>query len=288
MRYVKTKADKLFDFLNYAFFSVLAIVMLYPFWHQLCLSISDSHRAKSGGFFFWPRGFDISGYQVVLTSRYIWVAFINSVIITVVTVILGLFVCCGLAYLLSKPEIPGSKILMKLVLFSFLFTGGMIPSYLTVKYTGLMNTLPALIIPVLFAPYNIIIIKTFFQQLSPSLEESARIDGADYFTIFFKIILPLSKPVLATVAIWIAVSQWNGYMNALLYIQDKSKYILPLLIRDIVMGASDMANIEVNAMTNADIINAATVVIATVPILVIYPFLQKYFTKGIMLGAVKG
>ena len=264
MHNIKTKGEKAFDVFNYIFFGILSLIMIYPIWHQLCLSFSDANLAKTGGFFFWPRGFTLTGYSIVLTSRYIWVAFLNSVLITVSAVLLSVLFCSAFAFLLSKRNVPGSRLLMFMVLFSFLFTGGMIPTYMVVKDTGLLNSLWALIIPVLFAPYNIIILKNFMSSL------------------------PLSKPALATISIWVAVAQWNGYMNALLYIQDKSKYILPLLVRDIVIGASDMANIEVSAMTNADVINAVTIVIATVPILIVYPFLQKYFTKGIMLGAVKG
>ncbi len=288
MHNVKTRSDHIFDIINYTFFVVLAITMIYPIWHQVCLSFSDSALAKTGGFFFWPRGFTTAGYKIVLGSRYIWRAFINSVIITVAGVFFGVLFSCGIAFLLSKRNVPGSGILMRLVLFSFLFTGGIIPTYMVVKMTGLVNSLWALVIPILFAPYNIIIIRNYMQSLPLSLEESALIDGAGYFTIFFKLVMPLSKPIIATVAIWVAVSQWNGYMNGLLYIHDKDWYILPLLVREIVMGASDMAEQEVAVMTNADVINAVTVVVATVPIMVVYPFLQKYFTKGIMLGAVKG
>ncbi len=288
MNYVKSKSDVLFNIINYTVFAVLSVIMVYPIWHQLCLSLSDSNLAKTGGFFFMPRGFDTAGYEVVLTSRYIWTAFFNSAFVTIVSVILTLFVCCGFAYLVSKKEIPGSKFLMYMVLFAFLFSGGMIPTYLVVNATGLVDSLWALIIPTLFAPYNIIIIKNFFKNLPPSLEESALIDGAGYFTIFFKLVIPLSKPVIATISIWVAVSQWNSYMGGLLYLNDKANYILPLLIRDIVMGSSDLASIEVSARTNSDIVNAATIIIATIPIMIVYPFLQKYFTKGIMLGAVKG
>lgn len=284
---VKTTNDKFFEIINYTFFTLLAFVMVYPIWHQISLSLSDSNLAKSGGFFFYPRGFDLSGYEAVMSSRYIWSAFANSVFITVVGVFFGVILNCMLGYFLSKPEVFGAKFVMGLVLFSFLFTGGMIPTYLAVRYTGLINSLWALIIPSIFVPYYIFIIRNFFKSLPKALEESALIDGADYYTVFFKIILPLSKPVLATVAIWIAVGQWNNYMRALLYVNDKAKYILPLLVRDIVLGASDMATAETSATTNAEIINAATIVIATVPILLVYPFLQKYFTKGITLGAVK-
>lgn len=284
----KRKKIKTFDVINYTFFGILAVIMAYPIWHQFMLSLSDSYLSKSGGFFFWPRGFDLSGYSTVLTSRYIWVAFTNSLIITVAGVIFALIVNCGFGYFLSKKEIKGSKLFMILVLFTFLFNGGVIPTYIVVKETGLINSLWALIIPMLFNPYNVIIIRSFFSQLPKSLEESALIDGASYGTIFFRIVLPLSKPVLATIAIWTAVGQWNGYMHGLLYIHEKDKYILPLLIRDIIIGASDLANIEVTQVVNADIINAATIVIATIPILIVYPFLQKYFTKGIMLGSVKG
>lgn len=287
MRAVKSTSDRIFNFVNYAFFLVLSLVMVYPIWHQICLSISDPNRAKTGGFFLLPRGFDLTGYEVVLGSRYIWSAIFNSVFVTAASVVFSVLVCSALAYLLSKKQVPGSRFMMILVLFSFLFSGGMIPTYLVVNNTGLINSLWSLIIPTLFVPYNVIILRNFFQGLPPSVEESALIDGAGYIRIFFRIVLPLSKPVVATIAIWVAVSQWNDYMNPLLYIYNKDKYTLPLLVRNIVTGASEMASTYVQTVTNADIINAATIVIATAPILIIYPFLQKYFTQGIMLGAVK-
>ncbi len=288
MRNVQSKEDKTFHFFNYLFFAVLSVIMVYPLWHQLMLSFSDSSLAKTGGFFFWPRGFTLIGYEIVLNSTYIWVAFWNSVFVTVVSVLLGVSLCCGFAFYLSKKEIPGSRFCMYLVVFSFLFSGGIIPTFLVVRQTGLMNSLWALIIPGIFAPYNIIIIKNFMENLPPSLEESALIDGANYFQIFFKLVMPLSKPVIATISIWVAVSNWNSYMGGLLYLTDKNKYILPLLVRDIVIGASDMATVEMSAVTNGDVINAVTIIVATVPIMLVYPFLQKYFTQGIMLGAVKG
>lgn len=288
MNKVKTKGDIVFHVVNYTFFIILSILMIYPLWHQLCLSFSDAAMAKSGGIFLWPRSFTLDAYKIVLSSRYIWSAFANSLIITVTGVACGVFINFAMAYLLSKKEVPGSKVLMGFVLFSFIFTGGMIPTYMVVRETGLMDTLLALVIPIIFAPYNMIIMKNSLQSIPNSLEESALIDGANYFTIFFKIIIPLSKPILATIAIWVAVNQWNGYMNPLIYIRDKANYPLPLLVREIVMGASDMSNNETSSITNADVINAVTVIIATVPIMVVYPFFQGYFTKGIMLGAVKG
>lgn len=288
MKKVKTRGDKVFDIVNYSFFIFLSFIMLYPFWHQICLSFSDANLSKTGGFFFWPRGFTAVGYEIVLTSRYIWIAIGNSVFVTLFCVAIGVFITCGIAYFLSKKHVPGVKTLNVLVLLTFLFTGGIIPTYLVVVRTGLIDSLWSLILPAVFSPYNIIIVRAFMVNIPEALEESAKIDGAGYGTIFFRIILPLSGPVIATISIWVAVYAWNDYFSALLYTRSQDKYTLPLLVRDIVVGASDMANLEVSSMTNASVINAATIVIATVPILIVYPFLQKYFTKGIMLGSVKG
>ncbi len=284
----KSFEDKLFHIINYSVFTIFSITMIYPIWHIVCLSISDPNMAKVGGFFFAPKGFSTDAYEGVLASTYIWTAFGNSAFITIMGVILSVVCTSGMAYLLSKKEIPGTGFLMKLVIFSLLFNGGMIPTYMVVRYTGLIDTLWALIIPGIFSSYNLIILRNFFQNLPPSLEESALIDGAGYMRIFAQIILPLSKPVLATIAIWVAVGQWNGYLGGLLYLYDRDLYILPLLVRDIVMGAADVSSEDTSSITNAEVVNAATIVIATVPILVVYPFLQKYFTKGIMLGSVKG
>lgn len=285
MKIKSSRRDIAFSVCNYAFFIALSICMVYPIWSQVCLSLSKSGAAQ--GLILWPKGWELAGYAAVFSSQYIWSAFGNSIIITVAAVILEIPIICGMAYFTTKKDVPGSKACMILVLFSFLFTGGMIPTYLVVKATGLMNTLAALVVPILFAPYNIIIIRNYMQSLPGELEESALIDGAGYFTIFSRIVMPLSKPIIATIAVWIMVAQWNNYMNALLYIHDQGKYILPLLVRDIVIGVSDSNRAEFS-MVNSDVINAATIVIATVPILIVYPFMQKYFTKGIMVGAVKG
>lgn len=288
MKIKKTLGDKIFDLCNVLFFIAFAAVTFYPFLHQLSISLSEKSRAMSGGFFFYPRGFTIAAYRFVLQSNYIFLAFKNSIIITVGGVLLCLVVCSSYAYIMSKRDLPGYKFWNFIVIFSILFSGGLIPEYLVVRSLGLTDNLLALILLGAITPFNIVIIKNFFQNLPKSLEESAIIDGARPLKIFTNIVLPLSKPVLATISIWVAVSQWNNFMRGLMYLPSRHNYILPVLIRDIVIGQSDLAVMEVQSETTGETVTAATIIVALVPILMVYPFLQKHFTKGIMLGAVKG
>ena len=288
MKIKKSTGERIFDTFNILFFFTFSLVTFYPFWHEVCISFSDKVNALRGGIFLWPRGFNVEAYKLVLSSQYLITAFTNSLFITVLGVIISVMLGAGVAYLVSKKHLPGHKFLNMFIIISIIFNGGIIPTYLIVKGTGLVDSLWALIVLAACTPFNVVIMKNFFQNLPSSLEESALMDGASPLLIFFRIVLPLSKPVLATVSIWVAVSQWNDYMRGLIYLTDRSNYILPVLIRDIINGQSDVAGQEVMSESSTETVKAATIIIALVPILMVYPFLQKHFTKGIMLGAVKG
>ncbi|WP_238178233.1 carbohydrate ABC transporter permease [Paenibacillus contaminans] len=279
--------DRIFNTVNAAVLIALAVITLYPMWHEISMSLSSMEGALRGGFFLWPREFTLAAYEAVLKSQYIWTAYYNTIFTTVIGTILSTLLTAMTAYPLIKARMPGKNILTFLILFTMLFGGGLIPTYLLVKNVGLVNSLWALIIPSAISAYNVLIMRSFFASLPAELEESAMIDGANPIRIFFRIILPLSMPVVATIALWEAVGRWNNFFGALIYLNDKSKYTLPVLIRDIINGQEQAKAMGDLAASATDSIIAATIVLSLLPILCVYPFLQKYFVKGVMIGAVK-
>ncbi|MDF2959112.1 MAG: transporter permease [Paenibacillus sp.] len=276
-----------FDVFNLMFLFFVALITLYPLWHELSLSFSSMEEAMKGGAFFWPRAFTWEAYRTVLGSSYIWVAYGNSAFTMVVGTVVAVLLTAMMSYPLTKGEMPAQKWIMMLVLFTMLFSGGMIPTYLLVKELGLINSLWSLILPTAISAFNIIIIMSFMRTLPSELEDSAMIDGANPVRIFFSIVIPLSKPVLATVSLWEAVNLWNNYLQALIYLTDKSKYTLPLMLRDVINGQVTAQMTGELTGSSVDSVVAATIIVALVPILCIYPFLQKYFVKGTMIGSVK-
>ncbi len=284
----KSIGERIFEILNVTILIALGIAMFYPFWHELCLSLSSSTEATRGGVFFYPREFTVEAYTQVLESSFIWVAFKNSILSTIaVTVIGGLFTAM-LAYGLSKKQIVGSKTLSFIVIFCMIFNGGLIPTYLTINNFGLVDSLWALILLAAVTPYNTIIMKNFFSSLPAELEEAAFIDGANPMKIFFTIILPLSKAVLATVGLWLAVANWNNFMGGLIYLHSRENFTLPIYIRQVIDGQILARETGEGAETAVESIVGATIMVSVFPILCVYPFLQKYFVKGVMIGSVKG
>lgn len=291
MRIMKTRGDRIFDFFNYFFMVLMAIAMIYPFLFITNLSMSTQGGAIEGGFFLIPNGFSWDGYRQVLNSRYIWIAYQNTVFVTVLGTLMNIFFTSITAYPLSKKYIPGRNFFTAMIVFTMFFSGGMIPGYLLVKELGLMDSRMALILPRLISAFNVIIMRNFFQNISKDLEEAAKVEGAGTFLIFFKIVVPLSTPVIATVSLWCAVGHWNDFFSCLIFIQDRKKIVLQLLLREIVMQTrfEDFLRDEGKYVPPPkETVKAATVVLATIPILIVYPFLQKYFVKGVMLGSLKG
>lgn len=284
----KTLASKLFGGFNTIFFILLSIATFYPFWYELCASFSSSEGLLRGGLLLWPRNFNLESYNFVLGSRYIWIAYKNSIFITIAGTILSVIITAALAYTVSKKNLPGKKVLIVFILVTLLFEGGIIPTYLVVRGLGLVNSLWALILLAIAGPYNLLVMRSFFVTLPEEMEESAFIDGANPIVIFFMIILPLSMPVIATVALWVAVGLWNNYFNGVMFLNERSKYILPVLLRDIIAGQDVFKEEGIISKTSSDTVIAATVVVALVPILCVYPFLQQFFVKGVMVGSVKG
>ncbi len=289
-----TKRDTAFVVVCYIFVALLVVITFYPFWDLFILSISPRSEALRPGLRLFTSAPTLEAYKTVFESREIIRSFWNSLVRVVLGTVISLGLTALTAYPLSKRDMPFNKIITFIVLFTMIFSGGMIPAYLLIKDLNIMNTIWALILPTAVTAYNLIIMRNFIEGLPISLEESARIDGASYFTIWYKIILPLSKPVLATVMLWIAVAHWNNYFDAMIYMHDRSKYTLPVVLRRILLeneldkflpaGAVDTGNMPQTPETT----KGAIVMVSTIPIICVYPFIQKYFTKGVMLGAVKG
>mgnify|MGYP001100743928 CR=1 FL=1 len=287
------RGEVAFSVFNYVFFVLLCIIMVYPFWHVVMMSLSSVEATAKGGVFLWPKGFNLDTYIKVFKDPSIWSGYFTTVMVTLAGTFLGTLFTATTAYPLSKKDLPFGKTMLFLVLFTMLFSGGMIPGYLLMKNLNLIDNRLSLVLPGLISAYNVIIMKSFFQSIPESLEESAKIDGATEVTIFWKIVLPLSKATVATIALFTAVGYWNDYFSTVLYINTKERWALQAVLRYMLTNtnqAMQSAGVTVAAATNvtAATIKAASVVVATVPILCVYPFVQKYFVKGVMIGGVKG
>jgi len=287
-----SRAEKLFQALNFTFLGIVALCALYPFVYTLSISLSTAAEANRAGLHLYPRHLSLVAYRMVFANPNIISGFGNSLVRTVIGTVLTLLMTCLAAYPLARKELPHRSRLIFLVLFTMIFSGGMIPSYLLIRSLGLINTIWALILPLLVSAFNIIVVKNFFQSIPESLVEAARIDGASEWRILFRILIPLSKPVLATVALWTAVAHWNSWFDAMIYITGDNRQVLQTFLQRIVIENSTqliekgVVNPNLSQFT-PETIKAATVVVTILPIVLVYPFLQKYFVKGIMLGGIK-
>ena len=287
---MKKRKNTAFDYMVYLILAVLGFLCFFPFWYVFVISVSTADSYMADKLHFWPHALDFSEYSRTLVSSGFLRSFGISVLITLCGTLIALVLTIPSAYALSRPQFAPRKVFNGLIMFTMLFSGGMIPSYIVVTRLGLANKLPALFLPMACSAYNLIITKNFMTSLPASLEESARIDGASDITIFFKIVFPLSKPIMAVMALFYGVGIYNDYFNSVLYISSRELYPLQMLLREmIVANTMQSSMIGLGNLTNkSEIFKMATVVISIVPILCVYPFLQKYFVKGLMLGAVKG
>ncbi|GIP38005.1 protein LplC [Paenibacillus sp. J31TS4] len=283
----KSIGSRFFSAANHTFLVLLGVMMMYPLWREISLSFSSKEEALRGGLFLWPKHFTLDAYRSILKSDYIWTAYGNSLFITIVGTVLALFFTSCTAYPLAKRTLPFKKVFVSFVLFTMIFSGGLIPTYLVMKELHLINSLWAVIVLHLVSAFNVIIMMNFIRTLPEELEESAMMDGANPIRIFFVIILPLCKPVLATLALWIAVGLWNNFFHSFIYLNDKSLMTLPVLLRLIIAGQKEADQLGEAIETSSESVIAATIVISLLPILSVYPFLQKYFIKGTLLGSVK-
>lgn len=287
---MKRKKIELFDVVVYAVITLVCIVMLYPFLNVIAVSFSDYTAYLKNPLMVIPSDFTLSAFQFVFKDGQVLMAYANTVIVTVSGVLIGLALTILMAYPLSRKHLKGRAVIMNLVIFSMMFSGGMIPSYYLIRSLKLIDSLWAVILPGAFSAYNMILMKNFLEALPDSLMEAAQIDGASEPFILVRIALPLCMPILATLCLFIAVQYWNGYFNAMLYIRDRSKWTLQLVLREIVLanvqnGNNDPA--QENYVVSISI-KYASLLVVMLPIMLIYPFLQKYFVKGVMIGAVKG
>lgn len=277
-----------FDVLNYIFLGLLALTTLYPMVNLVFISFAKMSDVIAGGLgFFVPKSFQLDAYKYALRTSGIGQAYIITLYITFFGTVTNMIMSVLAAYVLSERALPGRNYMTTFVLITMFFSGGMIPSYLVVHGLGLINSLWALILPGCINTWNMLIMRNFFQSISVSLKESARIDGASELTILVKIILPLSMPILATMVLFYGVGHWNQYSAAILYINDPKKYPLQVLIRKLYTQIQVEPENEV-IPPPLETVRAASVVMAVLPILCVYPFLQKYFVKGMMVGALKG
>ncbi len=290
-------ADRIFDAGLIAFFVLLAVVMLLPLWTVLMTSLVDTGEYFARSLILWPRRLYLDSYRYIFTAgSEIFTSVLVTAALTVVGSLYSMLVTTSLAYGLSKRALPGGRFFIMVVTVTMFFSGGLIPYYLLIKNLGLMNTFAVLFIPSAVNTWNFLVIKSFFTQLPAELEESARIDGASDLRVFFRIVLPLSLPVLATFTLFYAVAYWNTWWPTTLFIQKKDLFTLQYVLRGMIVENRRPMMMDAKARQSGMIgdrlfdegIKMATVIVATVPILCVYPFLQKYFAKGVMIGAVKG
>lgn len=283
--------EKIFDVFNVLFMLLLSIVCLYPILHVVFASFSNGVQLmRHQGLLLWPAGFSSGAYKAVLENDMIFTGYRNTLFIVVVGTTLNIVMSALGAYFLCHEEQAINKAAMIFIIITMFFSGGMIPGYLNVRSLGLYNTIWSLILPGALSTFNMIILRTSFQGIPGSLEESAKLDGAGHMTVLWKIFLPLSKATIAVLVLYYGVAHWNAWFGAMMYLQDRNLYPLQLVLREILIvnDMSNMVNVAADVEQISDTIKYAVVVVATLPILVLYPFLQKYFVKGVMVGAVKG
>ncbi|MGE7826778.1 carbohydrate ABC transporter permease [Paenibacillus sp. NPDC093718] len=288
----KSIADRLFNGVNISLLLVISAVMLFPFVYLFSVSFSSFEDFLGSKLLLWPSKWTTDAYEYIWASRTFRQALLNTSMVTVLGTIVNLFFTATMAYALSRP-IVGQRTVMFMVVFALLFSAGMIPTYLVVQETGLLNSIWSLILPVAIAPFNLIVIRQFFMNIPSDMIEAGIVDGANDLQIFGRIILPLSKPALAAFSLFYAVTHWNNYFAPILYINDPAKWTIQVVLRQIVVvgettGTLGGDNMFLENPPPPETIQMAAILMATLPILIVYPFLQKHFAKGVMLGAVKG
>lgn len=285
----RTLQGRIFSIINYFLLSVIALLCLLPFLHVLAGSFTTNAELAAKPFIIIPEVWSLDAYKFVFSTNTITRAMLISIGVTLIGTLFSMFFTSLTAYGLARRDLDGRRILMFLVVFTMLFQGGMIPTFLIVKELGLINKYAALIIPSTINAFNMIILRNFFQNIPDGLEESAKIDGCNDFGILFRIVLPLSLPALATISLFYAVTYWNTYLSAILYIDSSEKWPIQVWLRQIVVLASGL-----DGSTNEDVpppdqaVKMAVIIVATIPIMLVYPFLQKHFAKGALLGSIKG
>ncbi|WP_074103162.1 carbohydrate ABC transporter permease, partial [Paenibacillus sp. P3E] len=296
----ETGRDKVFLIINYIYVLLALVIVAYPVIYMISASFSDPKYVGSGEMWLWPRGFTLKGYQIVFENSKIWTGYANTICYTLLGTAINLVVTMPAAYALSRKDFVGRNFFMGMFMITMFFGGGLVPTYILVKNLGMVNTVWSIVIPSAASIWNIIVARTFFQSSIPKeLQDAAQIDGCTNMRLFVKIILPLSMPIIAVMALFYGVGNWNSYFSALIYLNDESKYPLQLILRQILVlqemsaqagGAMDSASAAAlnNKAEVASLVKYAVIIVSTVPIIAVYPFLQRYFVQGVMIGSVKG
>ena len=296
---VKTSyADKIFDIINVIVMIILLVIFVWPLWFIVIASVSNPNEVWSGNVLLWPKGFTMAAYEAVIEYKSIWIGYRNTIFYTVVGTMINLVMTVCAAYPLSRKDFMPRNFFMFMFMLTMYFGGGLIPTYLIVNKLGMINTVWAMMIPGACSIYNVIITRTYFINSIPgSLKDAAELDGANSFQYLVKVVLPLSKPIIAVIALYYAVGHWNDYFTALIYINKTGLMPLQSFLRDLLMsnkltmgnsmGGLDAATAEAK-MQLSQTLKYSAIIVSTVPVLCIYPFIQKYFVKGVMIGSVKG
>lgn len=290
----KSRGEKTFQFFLYLFSVIIIVAVVYPLYFVVIASFSDPSAVASGQVWVVPKGFTLDGYKELFNHNEIWIGYKNTILYTLVGTLIGMGVNICAAYSLSRKDLVGRKFFMLMFVFTMFFNGGLVPTFLTIKDFNLYNTFWVMVLPFSVSIYNIIVARTFFETSIPEdLNDAAKIDGCGNLYYFIKIVLPLSKAILAVIGLWTAVGMWNSYFNALIYLKDAAKYPLQLVLRNILItnnlqmsfGSGEAMQI---ALRLSNLMRYSVIIVSTVPIMCFYPFAQKYFNKGVMIGAVKG
>jgi putative aldouronate transport system permease protein len=294
-RQAKTPGDWAVDIVIAIIVAAILVAIIYPLWFIVIASFSSPTAVSLGEVNLLPKGFSLTGYGKILTDSRIWLGYRNTLVYSILGTAVNLLVTIPSAYALSRREFKPRRIIMFLFTFTMFFGGGLIPSYLLMKQLGLLNSMWVFILPGAFSVYNMIIARSFFESSIPEeLRDSARVDGVSYFGFFFKIVLPLSGAILAVIGLYFFVGHWNDYFTGLIYIRDQDKYPLQNVLQMILLtnqtnqGSGNAGMSATQAQNFADQIKFGIIIVSSLPLLLLYPFLQKYFNKGVMIGAIKG
>lgn len=285
--------DNILKVVVYTLVTLLSLTCVLPILNVLASSFSSVDALNAGKVTFWPIGWNVDAYKTILDNGSLLNSMMYSLLVTVIYVAITLAMTVLCAYPLSQPGLVGKGVIWPFILFTMYFSGGMIPSYLLIRDLNMLNTMWCLIIPGAISTYNMILMRSFFSSIPDALREAALVDGANDATTLVKIILPLSKSMLATIALFYAVSRWNAVQDGMIYITDPTKYILQVRLKNIILSSTALNELMAEGASNQTVlqtqqIRSASLIFSMIPVLIVYPFLQKYFVKGVMIGSVKG
>lgn len=290
---MKKRKISLFDVILYLVFGLIALITIYPFYNVLIVSLANTLASATYSPYLYPHVFDLTGYKTIMSDTYFYRSLGTTLFVTIVGTTLNMVFSVTAAYVLSRKRLIGRKFFLSAILFTMLFSGGLIPTYLVVSGLGLDNSIWSMIFPSMISTYYLIIMKNYFVSLPASLEEAARIDGANEFVVMTRIFIPISKPFMATFLLFYAVERWNEWWNAYLYISDKNIKPLQIYLRDVLVNFNSQLATQAQSIMSShnkvfvQSIQMATIIITMLPILCVYPFVQKYFVKGVLVGSVK-